>query len=67
MEMDDSPDGPPDIKKEGHKPDVKSVKADKASVNVDQWDKWSVDSFDNLDKWSPEYLYTNGRADEAKV
>ena len=34
--------------KGGHEPDVKSVNADKGSVDVYQWDEWSVDSFDNF-------------------
>ena len=38
-ERDDSTDGSPETEREGHKPDVRSVKADKAAVNVDQWYK----------------------------
>ena len=40
---------------------------DKAAVDIDQWDKWSVDSFDDLYQWSPDYLYNNGRASVLKV
>ena len=39
MERDDSPDGRPDTENEGHKPDVKSVKADMTVVGVDKWGK----------------------------
>ena len=36
MERDDQPDGPPDTEKEGHTPDMKAVKSDKADVDVYQ-------------------------------
>ena len=61
MERDDSPDGQPDMGKEGRKPGVKSMKADKSAFDVDKWRKCSVDGFDHLDKWSTAHIYKNGR------
>ena len=46
---------------------MKAVNIYKAAVDVYQWDKWSVDSFDHLDKWSPDHLYKNVRAAYVKV
>ena len=51
IEIYESTERPPESEKESHRPDLKSVKADNDDVDVDQWDKWSVDSFDNLDKY----------------
>ena len=53
MEIDNSPERPIETEKEVHKPEMKIAEADKSAVYVHQWDKWSVDSFDNLDKWTP--------------
>ena len=39
MERDDSTESPPDMEKEGHKPDANSMKAYKYDVDVDQSEK----------------------------
>ena len=64
MEIDNSTERPLATEKEVHKPEMKIAKADKSAVYVDQRDKWSVDSFDNLDKWPP---VKNGRGVVDKV
>ena len=46
---------------------MKSIKSDNTAVDIYQWGKWSVDRFDDLDKWSSDHFYKNGRLDETKV
>ena len=41
---------PHDMEKGGHNPDVKVVREGKDAFDVDQWEKWSVDIFNNVDK-----------------
>ena len=50
MVRDDLLERPHETEKEVHKNDVKLVKMEKAAVDVDQWDKWFVYSFDSLEK-----------------